>query len=126
MPCPFSALNTKIGLFIFSGVSDKLIILDYPINLGDLLATILVKNLPEDLLKELKKLKIELGCRTWAELLAKLVESERVIALSEEKLKEMRAGVQGFLKLGSVVSSRWTGHPTVLDEVRRSRNHETG
>ena len=91
--------------------------------MGDMLATILVKNLPEDLLKELRRLKVELGCRTWAELLARLVESEEEISLSEEKLKEIRAGVRGFLKLKSVVSSRWVHRPTVLEEVRRSRDH---
>jgi len=88
------------------------------------LATILVKNLPEDLLKELKRLKVELGCRTWAELLSELVASKEEILFSEEKLKNMRAGVQGFLKLRSVVPSKWTGHPTVLEETRRSRDHE--
>ena len=88
------------------------------------MATILVKNLPEDLLKELKRLKVELGCRTWAELLAKLVESESTVSLSEEKLKGIRTGVQAFLKLKSVVSSRWTDHPTVLEETRRSRDYE--
>ncbi len=88
------------------------------------LATILVKNLPEELLKELKKLKVELGCKTWAELLAKLVESERALSLSEEKLTEMRTGINGLLKLKSTVSSRWTGHPTVLEETRRARKHE--
>jgi len=88
------------------------------------LATILVKNLPEDLLKELKRLKVELGCRTWAELLAKLVESGREIALSEEKLKDMRTGIQGFLKLKGIVSNKWTSYPTVLEETRRSRDHE--
>jgi hypothetical protein len=90
-----------------------------------ILATILVKNLPDSLLKELKRLKVELGCSTWAELLAKLVESERAISFGEEKLNETRAGVQGFLKLRSVVSKRWTGHPDVLEETRRSRAHHT-
>jgi hypothetical protein len=88
------------------------------------LATILVKNLPEELLRELKKLKVELGCRTWAELLAKLVESEKAVSLSEQELDVTRVGVQGFLKLRSAVSGRWAGHPTVLEEVRRSRDHE--
>ncbi|MGQ9538280.1 MAG: hypothetical protein ACUVTE_01650 [Candidatus Bathycorpusculaceae bacterium] len=41
------------------------------------MATILVKNVPEDLLKELKRLKVELGCRAWAELVEKLVKSEK-------------------------------------------------
>ena len=91
------------------------------------MATILVKNLPEQLLRELKKLKVELGCRTWAELLAKLVESsEKAVSLSEQELDVTRVGVQGFLKLRSAVSGRWAGHPTVLEEVRRSRDHEPG
>ena len=106
-------------------VLDKLYILDNPNNLGNPMVTILIKNLPEDLLKELKKLKVELGCRTWAELLAKLVESGRAISLTEEKLDEMRAGVQGFLELKSVVSNRWVGPPSALEELRRSRRHGT-
>jgi len=87
------------------------------------LATILVKNLPEDLLKELKRLKVELGCRTWAELLARLAESERANS-SGEKLNEMREGVRGFLGLKSAVSGKWKGRPTVLEETRRARAHE--
>jgi hypothetical protein len=89
------------------------------------LTTILVKNVSEGLLKELRTLKAELGCTTWAELLAKLVESERTVALDEERLNEMRAGVRGFLELRSAVSDKWTGHPGVLEETRRSRDHET-
>ena len=85
--------------------------------------TIQVKNLPEDLLKELRRLKVELGCQTWADLLARLVEPERVISLSKERLTEMKTGVQEFLKLGTIVSNRWTGPPTVLEETRRTRNH---
>ena len=88
------------------------------------MATILVKNVPEGLLKELKRLKADLSCRTWAELLAKLVESERTISLGDEKLNEIRSGVEGFLKLRTVVSNRWAGRPTVLEESRRSRAHE--
>ena len=86
--------------------------------------TILIKNLPEDLLKELRRLKVELGCGTWAELLAKLIESKYLIPFSNEELAKMREGVQGFLRLKGTVSERWTGHPTVLEEVRRSRGHE--
>ncbi|MGQ9468636.1 MAG: hypothetical protein ACUVTD_02230 [Nitrososphaerales archaeon] len=67
------------------------------------MATILIKGLPEDLLKELKKLKVELGCKTWAELLAKLVALQEPIFLSEEELERMRAGVQGFLKLRDAI-----------------------
>jgi hypothetical protein len=89
------------------------------------MATILVKNLPEDTLIELKKLKVELGCRTWAELLAKLVESGRFPTLNEEETNKMRLGVQGFLKLKDEVSKKWVGPPTVLEETRRSKKHET-
>jgi hypothetical protein len=88
------------------------------------MVTILVKNLPEEVLKELKKLKIELGCKTWAELLTKLIEAERIIVLTKEKSDEMKKGVQGFLKLRSIVSNRWKSAPSVLEEVRRSRGYE--
>lgn len=85
------------------------------------MTTILVKNLSEDLVRQLRKLKIELGCKTWAELLGKLAESEHTISLSEGELSEMRAGVQSFLELGDIVSKSWTDRPTVLEETRRSR-----
>jgi hypothetical protein len=88
------------------------------------MATILIKNLPEEVLKELKKLKIELNCKTWTELLTKLIEAERIIVLTKEKSDEMKKGVQGFLKLRSIVSNRWKGTPSVLEEVRRSRGYE--
>jgi len=96
------------------------------------LARILLKNLPEDLLRELKRLKVELDCRIWAELLGKLVESrkkrgkERAILLTEEELKRMKAGVQGFLELRDVISHGWVGAHTVLEELRRSRGHHEG
>jgi hypothetical protein len=89
------------------------------------LATILVKNVPEDLLKELKRLKVELGCRTWAELLSALVASSEAVVLNEERSEQMRKGVKNFLMLKSTVSRKWTGHPTVLEETRRSRGHGT-
>ena len=89
------------------------------------MTTILVKNLPEDLLKNLKRLKVELGCKTWAELLTKLVESEKQLTLSEEKMDDMKTGIQGYKKLKSLVSTRWTGHPTVLEETGRTRKHES-
>ena len=103
---------------------DKLYILDYLSYLGDLMATILIKGLPDDLLKELKKLKIEWNCKTWAELLAKLVESKELIILSEKELNEIRTGTKEFLKLRKAVSKKWSGPPTVLEETRRSRAHE--
>ena len=89
------------------------------------MTTILVKNIPEDLLKELKRLKVELGCKTWAELLSALVASNQAILLNEEKSEQMRKGVKNFLRLKSAVSNKWTKHPTVLEETRRSRGHET-
>jgi hypothetical protein len=69
------------------------------------MATILVWNLSEDTLLELKKLKVELCCRTWAELLAKLVESGRFPTLNEEETNKMRLGVEGFLNRGKTISS---------------------
>jgi len=87
------------------------------------LTTILVKNVPEGLLRQLKKLKADLDCKTWAELLAKLVESERTVSLSEEKMNEMRTGVRGFLKLRGPVTDKWILPPGVLEEVRKSRGH---
>jgi len=58
-----------------------------------------------------------------AELLAKLVQSEKMILLTSEDFERMRKGVQGFLNLKSVVSKQWKGQPTVLDEMKRS-SHE--
>jgi hypothetical protein len=89
------------------------------------LATILVKNVPENLLKELKRLKVELGCKTWAELLSVLAASNEGALLGEEESERMRRGVKGFLMLRTPVSRRWAGHPTVIEETRRSRSHET-
>ncbi|MBC7091667.1 MAG: hypothetical protein H5T50_07155 [Nitrososphaeria archaeon] len=71
--------------------------------------------MPEELLKELKILKVKLGCKTWAELIAKLIESKKFL-LDEERLEEMRKGVNDFLELREVVPSKWTGHPSALEE----------
>jgi len=88
------------------------------------MATILIKGLPEDLLKELKRLKVEWNCKTWAELLAKLLKSREPILLSEKDLNEIRVGVKNFLKLRDTVSEKWSGPPTAIEESRRSRAHE--
>ena len=90
------------------------------------MATILVKNLREDVLKELKRLKVELGCKTWAELLEKLTRAKEALILGEEELTEMNTGVQGFLRLRRIVSRRWAGLPTVVGEVRATRAHQRG
>jgi len=88
------------------------------------MTTILVKNVSEDLEKDLRRLKASLGCRTWADLLARLVESESSRSLSEERMAEMKLGVREFLQLRPMVSGRWKGHPNVIDETRKSRRHE--
>ena len=88
------------------------------------MATILIKNVPEDLLKELKRLKVELGCRTWADLLSELMTTKGRVFLTKEKENRMAKGVKGFLSLRSDVSNKWKGHPTVLEESRRSRHHD--
>ena len=86
---------------------------------------LLVKNVPEALMRELRKLKVELDCRTWAELLEKLVKlrSKEVVVIGEEDLGKMRRAVDEFLKLRDIVTERWS-EGTVLEEVRRARRHE--
>ena len=88
------------------------------------MATILVKNLPEELLKELKRLKVELGCKTWADLLSELVTNEET-QLNEEKNNKTESGVKSFLNLKTAVSTKWNNSTSVLEETRRSRRHET-
>jgi hypothetical protein len=88
------------------------------------MATILIKNVPEEVLKELKRLKVELGCKTWADLLEQLTISCEVPLITEEQRKRMKKGVQGLLSLRSQVSDKWKEPPTVLEEIRRTRRHE--
>jgi len=83
-----------------------------------------VKNVSSHLEKELRKLKAELGCRTWAELLTKLVEAETIREVGDERLSEMKSGVKSFLQLRTSVSNRWIGDPSVVDETRKSRKHD--
>jgi len=73
-------------------------------------------------MRQLRRLKVELGCRTWAELLERLVRvgSGEVIVIEKE---EMRKAIDDFLKLREIVTSRW-GEGTVLEEFRRARGHE--
>ena len=90
--------------------------------------TLLVKNLTEELLKELKRLKVELGCKTWAELLEILVRAtpKETFTLSRDDFEAIKSGIRGFLKLSEAVSKSWTGPPSVLEEFRKSRGHEVG
>jgi len=90
-----------------------------------MMATILIKNLPEELLKELRRLKVELGCKTWADLLSELVITSEETLLNEDKNSKTETGVKNFLKLKTLVSTKWSNSPTVLEETRRSRRHET-
>jgi hypothetical protein len=87
------------------------------------LATILVKNVPEDVLKKLRRLKVELGCKTWADLLSELATYREPIMLSDEERNRMKQGVEGFLSLRDGVTRKWKG-PSVLEEIRRTRRHE--
>ena len=87
--------------------------------------SLLIKGVSEDLLKELKKLKVELNCRTWAELLEKLVKMRhlKVLVIDEEYNRKVREGIDELVKLRDTVSERWRG-PSVLEEFKRSRRHE--
>jgi hypothetical protein len=49
------------------------------------LATILVNKVPENLLKELKILKMNLACKTWADLFSKLVKKKGKVFLAKSK-----------------------------------------
>lgn len=87
--------------------------------------TILVKGLSEETLKQLKRLKVELDCDSWAQLLEKLSETRRTsISFSKKEISEMRQGSRGFLALADSISKKWTGEPTILEEFRKSRKHE--
>ena len=67
--------------------------------------TILIKNVPEDTLKELKRLKVELGCETWADLLSELTTSCETASVDAEQKRRMRKGVDGLLSLRSKVTA---------------------
>jgi len=90
--------------------------------------TLLVKNVSEELLKELRRLKVELGCKTWAELLEVLVRQKprETFVLDREEVEEIKRNVEEFLELRKIVSKRWIGPPSVLKEFREARDHEGG
>ncbi len=87
--------------------------------------TILIKNVPEDTLKELKRLKVELGCKTWADLLSELATSCETASVGDEQKRRMRKGADGLLSLQSKVTAKWEGTTTVLEEMRRTKRHES-
>ena len=86
--------------------------------------TLLIRGVSEDLLKELRRLKVELDCKTWAELLEKLVTLKRIeIALIDEKHHaRVKEEVEKLIKLREVVSEKWK-KPHVLEEFRKARHH---
>ena len=86
--------------------------------------TILVKGVSEVTLKRLRKLKVELDCNTWADLLDKLARPDRSVNFSKKEISEMREGVAEYVALANRVSKKWRGSQTVLEEVRASREHE--
>ena len=88
------------------------------------MATILVKGLSDETLKQLKRLKVELNCETWAELLQKLSEPRRSVSFTKEEVSEMRKGVKDFLVLANDVSKKWHGAPSAVQEIRKARRHE--
>lgn len=87
------------------------------------MATMLVKGVSEDTLRRLKRLKIDLGCETWAELLDKLSQWDSSPGFSQNRLEEMKGGAQDFITLANSVSRKWRGPPSVIEESRRSRRH---
>ncbi len=85
--------------------------------------TVLVKGLSEKTLKQLRRLKVELDCRSWAELLEKLSEPKREVSFTNGEILEMKQGVREFIALSDNVSKKWVGKPTVVEEFRKSRRH---
>ncbi len=88
------------------------------------MATILIKNVPEPVLKELKRLKVELGCKTWADLLEQLTVSREVPLITEEDRARMKKGLEGLRKLRLEAANEWKEPPSVVEEIRRTRRHD--
>jgi hypothetical protein len=87
--------------------------------------TLLIKGLSEDAVKQLRRLKVELDCATWAELLEKLaIRSQQTVPFTREEVRGMKQGAKEFIALADKVSRVWHGPPGVLEESRRSRRHE--
>jgi len=87
--------------------------------------TLLIKNVSEELLKELRRLKVEFECKTWAELLELLTKLslKETFVIDEEDVEKIRGGVKELLELSKKVSERWRGPPSVIEELRKSRRH---
>ena len=88
--------------------------------------TLLIKNVSEELLKELKKIKAEAGCRTWAELLEYLVKikvNKQIVIIDEKYREKAKKAVDEFLKMSDEVTTKWK-EGSVLEELRKARGHE--
>ena len=86
--------------------------------------TLLVKNVSDELMKKLRRLKVEMNCKTWAELLEKLIElkSRELVFIGEDDLENMRRAIDEFLDLRDIVTRMW-GEGSVLEEFRKARGH---
>lgn len=87
--------------------------------------TLLIKNVTEELIKELKRLKVELNCKTWAELLELLTKLSftETFSINKKDAENMKNGIKEFLELNKKTSERWHGPPSVVEEFRKSRHH---
>jgi len=91
-----------------------------------MMPTLLIKNVSEELLKELKKIKAEAGCRTWAELLEYLVKikvNKQIVIIDEKYREKAKKAVDEFLKMSDEVTTKWK-EGSVLEELRKARGHE--
>jgi len=88
--------------------------------------TLLIKNVSKELLKELKKIKAEAGCRTWAELLEYLVKikaNKQIVIIDEKYREKAKKAVDEFLSMSDEVTRKWK-EGSVLEEFRKARSHE--
>jgi len=88
--------------------------------------TLLIKNISEELLKELKKIKAEAGCRTWAELLEYLVKikvNKQIVMIDEKYREKAKKAVIEFLKMSDEVTRKWM-EGSVLEGFGKARSHE--
>jgi hypothetical protein len=87
--------------------------------------TLLIKNVSEELLKELKKIKAEAGCKTWAELLEYLVRIRfnKQIIIDEKYRKKAKRAVDEFLEMGEELTRKWK-EGSVLEEFRKARRQK--
>ena len=88
--------------------------------------TLLIKNVSKELLKELKKIKAEAGCKTWAELLEYLVKikvNKQIVIIDEKYREKAMKAVDEFLSMSDEVTRKWK-EENVLEEFRKARSHE--